>query len=134
MNDAVFYLLGALLFLIAGVYLGVRLGMAREHRKWTKELPAIRKDAAARSRAVIGGQVGEQLAPYFPDFGHNPNEVRFIGKPIDFIVFEGMDGDGIKEIVFVEVKSGNARLSTRERDVRDTIKEKRVRWEEYRIR
>jgi predicted Holliday junction resolvase-like endonuclease len=112
----------------------MRIGVAREHKRWSKELPGIRKDAAARSRAVIGGQVGEQLAPYFPDFGHNPNEVRFIGKPIDFIVFEGMDDGCVNEIVFIEVKSGNARLSSREREVRDTIKEKRVRWEEYRIR
>ena len=39
---------------------------------------------------------------------------------------------GPEEIVFVEIKSGNATLSTVERKLRDVIKEKKVSWQEYR--
>jgi len=91
------------------------------------------KEAIMQSRAVLGGQFSEQLAPFLPNFDNLPTECRFIGKPIDFIVFKGMDEKKINEVVFVEVKSGNARTSPVEKSLKDTIENKRVRWEEYRI-
>ncbi|NQV09341.1 hypothetical protein HQ529_05820 [Candidatus Woesearchaeota archaeon] len=101
--------------------------------QWLEKIPEIRADAVKRSRAVLGGQFSEQLAPYLPDFNYSPTEARFIGKPIDFIIFKGMDEKDIKEVVFVEVKSGKSGLSTHERKLRDVIKDKKVVWEEYRI-
>ena len=68
-----------------------------------------------------------------PNFKHLPTECTFIGKPIDFLVFKGSDEKKIDEIVFVEVKSGNSRLSTHEKNLKDAVENKRVRWEEYRI-
>jgi len=92
-----------------------------------------RKDAIARSRAVLGGQFAEQLAPWLPDFPFNPNECKFLGKPIDFIVFEGMDEKNISKVVFVEVKSGNSRLNNQEKLLKDAVNNRRVEWVEYRI-
>ena len=51
---------------------------------------AERKAAIARSRQIIGGNFSEQLAPYLPDFPYDPTEARFIGKPVDFLVFSGI--------------------------------------------
>ena len=73
------------------------------------------------------------MAPYLPDFKYNPTECKFLGKPIDFIVFKGLDEKEIEEIVFVEVKSGKSTLNKNERSLRDAIKNKHVRWEEYRV-
>jgi predicted Holliday junction resolvase-like endonuclease len=97
------------------------------------ETEAIRQDAVKRSRAVLSGQFSEQLAPFLPGFPWRPTEARFIGKPVDFIVFKGMDEKEISEIVFVEVKSGNAQLSQQERRLRDAVLAKRVSWHEYRV-
>lgn len=122
-----------LVFVILAYLVGQKVGAMLRDRYWQKEVENIRKDAVKRSRAVLGGQFSEQLAPFLPDFNYNPTECRFLGKPIDFIVFPGMDGKEIKEVVFVEVKSGNSSLSTVERQLRDVIKEKKVSWQEYRI-
>ena len=86
-----------------------------------------------RSRAVLGGHFSENLAPYLPDFPFVPTECRFVGKPVDFIVFKGMDEKKIDEVVFVEVKSGNAKLTEHEKNLKETIDKKRVKWVEYRI-
>ncbi len=114
-------------------YIGYRSGSFRRDRYWEGELPAHRKDAIMKSRAVIGGQFSEQLAPYLPGFEYLPTECKFIGKPIDFIVFKGMDEKKIDEVVFVEVKSGNSKLNAHEKNLKETIEKKRVRWVEYRI-
>ena len=96
-------------------------------------IDAERADAKKRQRAVLGGQFSEQLAPYLPGFNWNPNEVRFIGKPIDFLVFSGLDDKTVNEVIFVEVKSGSSQLSPIERKLRDAIKAGKVRWVEYRV-
>lgn len=94
----------------------------------------LRKDAVKRSKAVINGQVAEQMAPFLPDFPANPSDARFIGKPVDFIVFSGLsENEKIDEILFVEVKTGKSLLNEREKEVKKAIEQRKVRYVEYRI-
>jgi predicted Holliday junction resolvase-like endonuclease len=82
---------------------------------------------------VIGGQFSEQLAPYLPNFPFKPTEVAFLGKPIDFIAFEGMDEKKIEHITFVEIKSGDARMNAQQRHLKEAIEKGHVSFIEYRI-
>lgn len=118
--------------LIAGLVLGAllsflwflvwRIGYTR----------GIRLDAAQRSQAVTAGKVLEQLVPYLPGFGFNPKDARFLGSPIDFVVFDGLSDGALRRVVFVEVKTGTAELSRRERQVRDAVAARQVAWAEVR--
>jgi predicted Holliday junction resolvase-like endonuclease len=94
---------------------------------------AVRQDAVQRSLAVTTGKVYEQLLPYLPDFPFNPKDVRFLGSPVDFVVFDGLSDGQVTRVVFVEVKTGGAELSTRERRVRDAVSDRRVEWHELRV-
>lgn len=122
-----------LIAIILAYVIGNKVGSYRKHKEWEEELPDLRKEAIMKSRAVLGGQFSEQLAPFLPDFKYLPTECRFLGKPIDFICFKGMDEKEIAEIVFVEVKSGKSTLNSQEKALKSTIEKKKVRWEEYRI-
>jgi predicted Holliday junction resolvase-like endonuclease len=125
-----------LIFFIAiaiAYWLGSKAGAFRKNIEWEEVLPEHRKDAILKSRAVLGGHFSEQLAPFLPNFPFKPNECLFMGKPIDFIAFKGMDEKNIDEVVFVEVKSGKSKLSSQERKLKKAIENKKVRWEEYRI-
>ena len=92
---------------------------------------SIRQNAILRSQSVINGKVVEQLAPYLPEFPYDPRDVRFIGSPIDLIIFNGLNDGGLQEIVFVEVKTGSSALSKRERSVRDCLQHSRVTWKSW---
>lgn len=92
----------------------------------------LRAAGAQQSRAVTRGQIYEQLVPYLPGFRFNPKDAQFIGRPVDFVVFDGLDEGDLRRVVFVEVKTGTAKLTTRERLVRDAIREGRVEWAEIR--
>lgn len=133
MFEIIVFGVGLLVALFIGYQIGVVITALRKEREWKHRAAHVRKDAITRSRAVLGGQFSEQLAPYLPDFPYSPTEVRFLGKPIDFIVFSGMDAKDISEVVFVEVKSGDAKLSAQERHLRDAVEGGRVRYEEYRV-
>ena len=93
----------------------------------------IRKDAIDKSQSVTLGKMTEHVVPYLPGFGFNPSDARFIGSPIDLVVFDGLGNDEVKKIVFVEIKTGISTLSTRERLVRDAIIERRVEWIEMKV-
>ncbi len=118
--------------LVIGYLIGHALGTYRREKVWQQQIPEHRADAIARSRAVLTGQFSEQIAPYLPGFLYSPTECKFIGKPIDFVVFNGLDEKNVKEIVFVEVKSGKSRLSGTENSVKDAVLNGRVKWAEYR--
>ena len=94
---------------------------------------AMRADAVQRSYAVTRGKIIEQLVPYLPEFDFNPKDARFIGTPIDFIVFDGLGEDRCDRVVFVEVKTGSSTLTSKERKVRDAVFEGRVAWHELRL-
>ncbi len=122
-----------LIGLAVAYWIGHKAGAFKRDKYWEAALPDHRKDAILKSRAVLGGHFSEQLAPYLPDFQYLPTECRFIGKPIDFICFKGMDEKKIDEVVFVEIKSGKSRLSPHEKNLKDAIDKKKVKWVEYRI-
>ena len=116
-----------------GYFLGNKITKIQRDRYWEAELPLHRKDAVMKSRAILSGMFSEQLAPYLPNFNFKPTECKFMGNPVDFIVFKGLDEKNINEIVFVEVKSGKSKLSEVEKSLKETVEKKKVRWEEYRV-
>src|SRR5215467_1730307 len=80
--------------------------LERELELWrVKAEVGIRADAIRRSSAVVSGKVSEHLAPYMAGFPYNPKDARFLGTPIDFLVFDGMGDDDVREVVFLEVKT-----------------------------
>jgi predicted Holliday junction resolvase-like endonuclease len=100
-------------------------------RTWKlDEEKKIRQDAVKKSEAVTRGKVTEHLIPYFPDFEYNPKDARFLGTPVDFLVFDGLSEGEMNKVVFVEVKSGKTGvLSKREKLVKDCIDRGKVSYE-----
>jgi predicted Holliday junction resolvase-like endonuclease len=121
------------LLIAAALFLMYEIGKIIGEKRATDKFPEAKKAAVQRSRSVLSGMFAEQLAPFLPDFPFSPTEAKFIGAPIDFLVFRGMDTQHIEEVIFVEVKSGSARLNHNEHSLKDAIDNKRVRWHEYHV-
>ena len=87
------------------------------------DLDAARRDAARRSRGVRGGRTAEQVAPLLGEFAErfDPADARFLGAPVDFVVFDGLAEGALREIVLVEVKTGGGRLNANELQVREAV-------------
>lgn len=101
---------------------------------YRNRLRNIRKDTLKRSKAVRGGNMMENFAPYFENFPCNPEDAKFLGKPVDFVCFSGLsEKDEADEIIFVEVKTGDSKLSQREKSIKNAVKAGRVRYVEYKI-
>lgn len=81
-----------------------------------------------KSSEVRTGKITEQISPFLADYPLSPDTAHFLGDPIDFIHFEP------NRIVFVEVKSGQSKLSKKQREIRDMVKEGKVEFVVYRVK
>jgi predicted Holliday junction resolvase-like endonuclease len=129
----------AAIFVIILFHHAIRIKFERQFREWCDEkieeweteTEQARKAAVSQSRAVLGGKFTEQMVPYFPDFRYDPTEVRFIGSPVDMIVFPGLSRGDPEEIVILEVKTGpSSQLTAAQKKIRQLIEEGMVRWDE----
>jgi predicted Holliday junction resolvase-like endonuclease len=108
----------------------------RAEKKFLELKEKLRKEILNKSRAGIKGKIGEQIAPFTKQFKYNPSDARFIGSPIDYVIFNGYTelkdtkkGKSIT-VVFVEIKTGEkASLTYLQRKIKRAIEEKNVKWE-----
>ncbi|MDM1764069.1 MULTISPECIES: Holliday junction resolvase-like protein [unclassified Acinetobacter] len=103
-------------------------------------LAMAKKRSVNTSRAVLKGKMAEQLAPIMPEFHYLPSDAKFLGDPVDYVIFNGYsefrDGEGHAdniEVILVDIKSGGARLTKGQQAIAQAIREGRVRFETIRI-
>ena len=84
--------------------------------------------------------MAEQFAPILPEFQYLPSDAKFLGDPVDYVVFDGYtdlrDGQGSAddvEIVLIDIKSGGARLTKGQQAIAQAIQQGRIRFETIRI-
>lgn len=84
------------------------------------------EDAIKRSTSVSKGKIIEHFAPFMLPNILNPDEMVFIGSPIDLISFTNIDIKDDISIDFLEIKTGNSSLSKKQKLIREAILNKKV--------
>lgn len=105
-------------------------------REYQEKIKQAKTKSLATSRSVIKGHLAEQFAPFLPGFPYLPSDARFLGNPVDYIVFNGYtaikdgqdDGENL-EIIFVDIKTGRADLSEHQQKIAQAVQQGRVRFE-----
>lgn len=119
--------------LIIGLTFGLIMGVAIMRILFSLEHKEIRKSAITGSKNQIMGELYEKILPALPNFPFRPKDMVFLGKGCDYIIFDGLSEGRLKEIIFLELKSGNARLTKNEEAIRYCVSHKQVRFAEYHI-
>ena len=112
----------------------------RIRREWQKGLDEniaelqkryVMADEGAEKKAIeVGiGKIIEKVLPAYKNFKMPLEDCRFLAEPIDMIVFEGASEQKINHITFMDIKTGNAKLNTHQRQIRDAVNEQQVKWE-----
>lgn len=79
------------------------------------------------SQSVKYGKMAEHFIPFSQKFPYSPNQFRFIGNPIDGVVFDD------QKIVFVEFKTASSQLNDNQKQVKKLVEDKKVEWLEFRM-
>jgi predicted Holliday junction resolvase-like endonuclease len=129
------FLIGALvaLFLTVVIYQFLIFKLRLDFQRQIKEAT---KRSVDQSRSTLKGQIAEQMAPVLPGFSYLPADARFLGDPIDYVVFNGRTNLGYNEtaeqeleIVLLEVKHGQSKLTPVQRAIAAAVEKGRVRFE-----
>jgi predicted Holliday junction resolvase-like endonuclease len=125
----------AYLWLRSRVEAEIQRRLKPEFERWIAENEQrIREETLERSRAVLKGKIAEQIAAVLPEFPYNPADARFIGNPVDYVVFNGyteVKDEGKEtpiEVILLDVKSGEGVLTREQKLIKQAIEEGKVRW------
>ena len=121
--------LAALMIVFLILFIRELVKRKNAEKEQQRVLQEARADAVKRSRASIEGKVYEQFVSHFPEWNHEPSDARFIGTPIDYIVFDGMSKGKPEQITIVEIKKGSSSTTKLQNQIRDLIIEGKVVWE-----
>jgi predicted Holliday junction resolvase-like endonuclease len=140
-----------IIFLMVGLSVGailvyvllrssIAMSYEAEFNQWKIEYEKrIRDSALEASRAVLKGRIGEQMVALLPAFKYQPADARFIGNPVDYIIFDGYTDIKDKKseesitVVFMDVKTGISGLTPVQEMIKDSVEKGRVKWETLRI-
>ena len=86
-----------------------------------------REGSLRRSESTRYGQITEQFMPFISEYPYDSKQFRFLGSPFDGVQFEE------DKIVMIEFKSAGSRLSTRQRRIRNLVREGKVDFQEIRV-
>ena len=81
-----------------------------------------------QSQSVKYGKTSEQFLPFAKEFPFSTGNFRFIGSPIDGIAFDD------EKIVFCEFKAGNAKLSEKQKRIKELVESGKVEWFELNMK
>lgn len=98
-----------------------------------EEVKKARKDSKFRSSAVNWGKSIEHFVPFMTKFPVPPEDVVFLGMPIDYVGFTDTGSKTKCKVHFVEVKSGSSFLSEKQKNIKRAIEEGRVVFHEIAV-
>jgi len=106
--------------------------LRKKYKKNKKDLYAEKENyskilSQKKSSEIRLGKIGENMAPFFDSWPYDPNKFRFIGDPIDGIQFTE------DAVIFIEIKTGHARLTASQKKVKTLIKEGSVKFATFRV-
>lgn len=119
--------------LIIGIIIGIIITALLMKLFFLGKEKEIRQRSVRQSRSSILGEVSEKMLPLLPDFPYHTKDLVFLGKGVDYLVFDGLSRGELREIIFLEIKSGKSQLNKNERMIRDVLGSKKVRYELMRI-
>jgi predicted Holliday junction resolvase-like endonuclease len=98
--------------------------------KKLKEKGPSRSESGAHHTNI--GFIMERIAPTMPGFRFKHNDCRAIFDPIDYVIFEGLTTQReVDHIYFVDIKSGAAKLSSKQKDIRRVIQDKKISFKKF---
>ena len=84
------------------------------------------------AKAINLGFLLERLAPTLDGFTFNKNDCRSMFDPIDYVIFEGLNKkQKVDKIMFVDIKTGGARLTQKQKKIKQVVEDKKVGFKTY---
>lgn len=107
------------------------------------EKQQLKDEATARGRitaeADMQNFIKESLIPTYQQMTYDPRDIRVIGHPVDFVVFNGAnkvrmkETDSVKEVLLLSKKTDDPYLQKLHSSMRDVIEKNEYGWQTAKV-
>jgi len=101
--------------------------------KFEEEKEKIKEEARERGRAQVPELVRQSLDEKFAKLHYNPYDIKALLHPIDFVVFDGMTDEEMKNVVLLSKSTSNQYLQTIHNNIARTVEDKNYDWKVVRV-
>lgn len=98
-----------------------------------EEKEKIKEEARERGRAQVPELVRQSLDEKFAKLNYNPYDIKALLHPIDFVVFDGMTDEEMKNVVLLAKSTTNQYLQTIHNNIARTVEDKNYDWKVVRV-
>jgi len=102
--------------------------------RFYRKIKRIQQTTVRQSRSSILWEVSEKLSPLLPIFPYHTKDLVFVGKGIDYIVFDWLSSWRLREIIFLEIKTNTSQLNKNEQQIRFYLANFPVKYEVLKIK
>ena len=116
-------------------YLDARRQDIKDRKKALTQLRKKTRERVEKATTSINiGKILEKVAPAIRGFQFDPRDCRSLFEPIDYVVFNQLTKRNglVDSIFFMDVKTGKASLTKRQREIRNVVQAGKVYWDQYR--
>lgn len=98
-----------------------------------EEKEKIKEEARERGRAQVPELVEQSLDEKFAKLHYNPYDIKALLHPIDFVVFDGMTNEEMRNVVLLTKSTTNQYLQTIHNNIARAVEDKNYDWKVVRV-
>jgi len=107
--------------------------LEQKEEKFGLEEKKIREIAIARGRKQVPKLIRKYMDEKLSKLKYDPYDIKALLHPIDFVVFNGMNRDQMKDIVLLSRTTSNPNLTELHKGIAKVVSEKSYDWKVLRV-
>lgn len=104
----------------------------RTENRIEEQAEAVREKARERGKRQAQARI-RKMDPIFAPRGLQAADAKILLNPVDFVVFEGLNGGSVRHMTFLDRKSTNDQRRAIQESIGETLHAGRVEWRTIRV-
>lgn len=104
-----------------------------KEKEFDEEEEEIREKARSRGRAKVPALIRKSMDEKFAKLNYDPYDIKALLHPIDFVVFDGMNKDEMKNVVLMSKRTTNPNLLQLHQGIAHAVGDKAYDWKVVRV-
>lgn len=105
----------------------------KKEEKFKDQESKIREEARARGRKKVPRLIKKSMDEKFAKLKYDPYDIKALLHPIDFVIFNGMNKNKMKDVVLLSKKTSNKHILQHHKEISNAVKNRNYDWKVVRV-
>ena len=104
-----------------------------EENEFSEQEDRVRSQAVERGRAKVPNLVRQSMHSQFTKLPYDPYDIKPLLHPIDFVVFDGMNGGKVRDVVLLSRITNNPHMLSHQQSIKKVVESQSYDWKVVRV-